>query len=295
MESRQLYSWKILTLLAAVVLVPAGLGCGDDDDGPTDPGEDLVTITGTVINVDDLTPAEGVRVSLFETEYADDRATGSEGQFVLRVPRESELVLVTDDFDSGADEWFRLINVENPQPIANDDISDFTTHCCPNSEGATSGSVAIWDSYLTNQDSSNGDLFDIELARLSRGVVTVLGVVCDGTELQSAAGFELMSPGLPFIYFDVDSTFNAAMDATFDRHVHFGAAETDPSGWAATFLESPATEVSLSISDHDKDRGLEFVSPITVPVREGTISLVWYVAADGVPNSAVDEILPCFQ
>lgn len=290
--------WIRRLVVIALSTVSSGLivACSDEDNG-TGPDEDLVTITGTVINVDTGEVAEGVRVSLLDTVYMDDRPTGGDGGFVLRVPRGSQLVLHTDDFEASTDEWFALINVETPQPVAHDNISGFITHCCPNSKGEDFGSIAVWDAYLTNEDDMNGDIFDSEISEQTDGIISPLFIECNKLEFLPPDGFGVEANGVEFVYFDNDSTFAADPPMSPDRvrHVHFGADATDLSGWAAAFVEGGQTEVELSITDRRGDRGWSFDSPIVVPTRPATITLVWLLMVDGVPNSPVEDIVPCFS
>ncbi|MFQ5610373.1 MAG: hypothetical protein ACE5F8_08920, partial [Woeseiaceae bacterium] len=109
---------SIVLCCATIVLT---LACNEDKTAPCCVPE-MVTIAGTLVNLETGLPAEGGRVWQLDTPYGDDIATGTDGAFQLQVPKGTVLYLASDDFDTQNDAWFPLINAEIPPVVANSDI-----------------------------------------------------------------------------------------------------------------------------------------------------------------------------
>lgn len=290
--------WFAVSMICGVMIVAPS--CSDDET--TGPTADMVTIAGMVVNVDDFSLVEGVRVSLLDSPYADDFPTGTDGQFELQVPRGSKLLLKTDDFDRNRkDDWLPLINVDVPNVVANDDILGWVIHACPVSQCADgdTGSVAYWDNYLQNGDQSNGDLFVPTSTAFTSGVIAVLNVFCENLSLVAPEDMSVTTnaPEFPIGYMKKGPGGFPVLACTSPDVVHPASrTTTDSSGWVMSFGDRSFTgdTVELTFTDMDGQRGFAFVSPLEVPVRPGTLTLVWAIAVDGVPNKTILDILPCF-
>jgi len=275
-------------LLIAVFAVLHLGGCGDT---ATNPG--LVTITGTVRNIDDGQVAEGVRVRLLDTDFSDATQTGSDGAFLIQIPRGSPLLLYTDDFDNTrADAWFPLINAEYPPAVANENLTDWPIHACPNTVMPQKGSLAAWDNYLANGDVANGDLFVPDNCASSGGIVAVLILgAAGGQELENADfSLTLDADAFPDGYIHTDNFFdeNFIPDPSLGPDILYPGART-VTDWGGGFVSfgDPAfggTQVTMTFTDADANRGLVWRSPVAVPVRPGTISLIIPCHVDGVPD-----------
>ncbi len=295
------------TRLAALLLLsmpPFGVGCDDDEIVGGD--VTLVTVQGIVVNVDDATIAQGVLVSLLDTEYTDAVMTGTDGAFSIDVPEGSELLLFTDDPPTAkADNWFPLINVEMPLVVANEDIEGLIIHACPATSGTAGGSVAIWDDYLANQDDqTNGDAFAATSSAASAGIVTALFWECDA--IAGASPDERFLEGIqvtasstdfPMCYPLNSRTFGVDLAVQSESICESADSETDVNGWALSFGDPASTDDSIEITivDTNVGRALSFESPATIPVRPGTISLVWGIVVDGVLNVSVNDLIDCLN
>lgn len=281
---------KWLVVLSASLL----LGCGKDTTTGSE-SEDMVTVVGTVLNADNGSIAQGVRVSLLDSDHRDEAPTGIDGRYVIRVPRGSRLYLVTDDYDAQQDSWFSLINIESRPIFADHDIDGLIIHACPNSAGQQSGSVAVWDTYLQREDGHNGDLFAATSASTANGIVSAVFLGCRDSAREFFGGFEVCANDQPFVYFDMDSTFVSGLTTDRVWHVHPGANQTDISGWAATFLDVDRENVELSIINRSNNPELMYASPLVVPTRPNMISMVTLVAIDGVADRSITEWFDCWR
>ncbi|MEE9268976.1 MAG: hypothetical protein V3V49_01835 [Candidatus Krumholzibacteria bacterium] len=291
--------WLVVSLVGVVAFVAPG--CGDDET--TGPTIDMVTIAGMVMNVDTGEPAPGIRVSLLDTPYADDLATGTDGAFELQVPRGSELLLKTDDFNRNRkDDWFPLINVEVPTVVANGNMLNWRIHACPVTQCADgdTGSVAYWDNYLQNGDQNNGDIFVPTNSAFTSGVITVIYWFCDNGVETSPAGLSVTTnvPEFPVCYMKegTQTWFPELVCTSPDVVYPASRATTDSSGWVMSFGDRDFTgdTVELTLTDTDPQRGFVFPPPFDIPVRPGTLTAVFALAVDGVPNKTVVELLTCF-
>ena len=284
--------------LAVVVLV----GCSEDD--PVANGEDLVTISGIVRNIDNRQPAKGIRVSLLGTSYSDNVATGDDGRYSLKVPRGSELHLHTDDFDTQNDTWIPLINIDLPAVTADTDFLDFPIHSCPQSQCPNDindgRSVAIWDLYLQNIDPTKGDRFVPTSPNNAAGTIVLLmgdcaGVNPDslGTQDRDSIAVTTNAPEFPVAYLKAGSGAFHCLDGDF---IHDATRTmSDVAGYGISWGDPAFTgqTVELTITDMKAQPYRMFVSPVEVPVRPGTLSLTWVVTNDGQPATLKESFCGC--
>lgn len=270
-----------------IVLGALVLGCSDDDENPV--GPQMITISGTVRNIDTATPAAGVRVTLFESPYSDTRPTGTDGKYSIQVPAGSKLLLYTDDFDLGTDAWFPLINTDVPtitvDQLSAADRAAWPIHCCPQTHAPAVGSVAFWDDYLANADNqTGGDIYAAETCARSGGIVSIVFANCSSGVLGflDSMAVSTSSAAFPMGYmreevwlFGTEQGPNVAHPA--------GWTGTDSCGIAASIGDSSATDsiLTLTITDLKSSRGF-IAGPYDVPVRHGTISLILATSIDGV-------------
>lgn len=285
-------------MLISMPALLAICACDDNPEAP-DAGVEMVTIAGTVFNIDLGVPAEGILVRLLDTSHADVAATGSDGRFELQVPKGSELILSTDDPDGATDNWIQLINVDVPLMVANENILDWLTHACPQTSGGTYGSVAIWDRYLAEADDSNGDCFEPLRQADAPGGLTVVFAGCESGAftLHADMSLEITDPACPVGYVDATKKHPANMDATQGPEMFYPCTQdrTDDSGWALSFCDTTFTgsTVTVTFTDLDLGRNLAFETPITVPVRPGAMTLMFGLTIDGVTNQNIRDVFAC--
>src|SRR4051812_20047669 len=83
-----------------------------------------VTVSGVVVNIDALKPAEGAKVYLLSDDSVTTAtAVDSTGAFTLQVPKGAKLQLATDDFDSSVDHYFPLVNFDPTRLTADADVT----------------------------------------------------------------------------------------------------------------------------------------------------------------------------
>ena len=283
-------SLRCAIVLMAVLVVAS---CGDDQATNTD--TPMVTIAGVVRNIDTAELAHGVRVHLLDTQYADDVPTGTDGAFELNVPKGSTLWLVTDDFSASTDTLYPMINGDIPPVVANDDIFDMPIHACPESVGQPSGSLAVYDAYLANQDAANGDIF------VPLGVSDASGIAvfpfwgCEGgAQVLSGNTFGVSSnqPAFPVAYVDATCILVNGWDPTCNPIMHPSTrlVTDDVAGLAVSFGAPGFTDKSVTFTFDDtlSTRNLQW-PPIIIPVRPGALSLAWPVWIDGNTNVSFKE------
>jgi hypothetical protein len=283
--------WRMLVV---VVLSLAPLGGCDCKDST---GIQFVTIRGQVYNVDTLMPAEGVRVSLLDTGYADAVATDMNGNYVIKIPKGTVLALVTDDFNSMNDDWFPLINFDGPPVTATANIDNWQIHACPRTAPPQVGSVAIWDNYLANaDDQSNGDLFEPPSCALSGGVISYLFVECRGGTLLFSDSMAVSIPTQGFPIGFVRKEWFATKDPTLGPACVYPGSRTvtDSCGWMVSFGDTAvaARSATVNVAEGRVSRGLSYPGSVEVPVRPGMITIVIEASIDGVP-ATIREVAMC--
>jgi hypothetical protein len=287
--------------IVAIGLLALGNGpCDcDDDDNPTAPNVQLVTIRGIVRDIDFGLPAAGVKVSLYaDPTYADVVETGTDGRYSIQVPAGSPLVLYTDDFDPGADAWFPLINCDVPvlnvDQLPQADRDDWPIHACIHTVPGQPGSVASWDDYLANwDDPNNGDIFNAASSANSGGIIVTLNFGCDDATFapHDSMSISTSSAAFPVAYWKLDHIMTFTGPDVFHPS---SRTVTDGFPVSVSFGDSNATETSalLTFADMKAGRNLAW-QPYTCPVRKGTISLVWSLSIDGTPNKHFREVGIC--
>jgi hypothetical protein len=265
-----------IAVMAVSVVSFLGIGCEDD---PATTEDNMVTIAGTVRNVDGGSIAADVHVRQWGTSHEDDVPTGTDGKFELEVPRGTKLALVTDDFNPAIDEWFPMINVDIVPIVANDDILDLPIHACPNIPPGPVGSLAIWERYLSDcDDTENGDLFQPTSIADAGGTVAILTLDC------TFAGFDSISCDIglaeaPIEYMNA-AVFIPNPDGPAVSQCNIFHPESvnqmDAAGWAQGFFDTTltASSVTITFTDNKASRGIQFPGPITVPIGKGVVSLM---------------------
>ena len=276
-----------VTLLAAVLFALSSGACGEDKPN----GPEMVTVSGVVRNIDTAQLAAGIRVSLLGTGYSDVVPTGSDGRYSLKVPKGSTIYLLTEDFNPGqTDNWFPLINVEVTPIIANSDIPDYPIHSCPQTDCAhpaaagVPGSVADWDYYLQSLDQANGDLFVPTSSAASGGVVAFIVADCsNGNWNQDSVTVTSDSPDFPVGY--CNGAGFAAGCGTPEMIYPATRTATDPGGLVFSFGKPQTTlqTVRFRFSDALTTPYRSPKTPLDIPVRPGTISLIWTTTVSGSP------------
>jgi len=262
-----------IVMLSLVLVFPA---CEDDSGTAVDP---MVTVAGVVRNVDDGSFAQGVRVRLWNTSYADDVPTGSDGTYELKVPRGSKLLLFTDDFDAGDDVWFPLVNCDPVPVYANDDMLDVPIHCCPKTVSPNPGSVAIWDNYLANcDDTENGDMFEPHSSAAAKGIFSSLVVSDCSFTLADSINVVTGTPGAPIGYINENVVSFAPAPVASECNIFHPASvsQTGSLGYSQGFFDDSfvGSTITVTVTDNDAARNIDFPASIEVPVAPGTISLL---------------------
>jgi len=293
--------------LAPVVLLG---GCSSEDTS-------LVTVAGTVVNIDTQVAAPGVVVSLLDQGDAYASAvTGADGLFTLRVPKGSPFELVTNDW-GGLDKdmppaptddyWITLINVEPALPVINDDIA-IIIHACPTPDspygwkGGSNGygSVAVWKNFMANS-TTRPDYTDATDVSGKMVVFTHSGTPPNmdlGFPLYSITGTTIgivESSFGKFGYWDALKVFNTAVpgceglgvhDASRgpDMFVENGIANGPGISASIAFGNQGYTDdtVTLTFTDTDAMRNIDYsaVSPLVVPVRDRATTMVTLGSVD---------------
>jgi hypothetical protein len=265
-------------------------GCSDDDDE-----SNMVIVTGVVRNVDNGARVAGARVTLLDTEFTTDVPTGADGAFRLEVPRGSRLILHTDDFNPAEDIWFPLLNVDNPDIIADDHIEGLAIHTCPHTTAPQLGSVAVWDNYLQNGDEANGDMFEVERAIDAGGIVSILTFDSrDGAYSPLPMRLELMSRDYPVGYVDGSKVWppgSGTPDPSLGPHIIHPPDFPGSSDVFFSFAPSGSSVRALAVSLNDVEGLLttQFPAMHTIPVRPGTITLGLWCAIEGVGGKSFTE------
>ncbi len=281
----------LIVLLTLTLLVPA---C--DDTSTNEPGQrDLVTVAGIVRNVDTFEPAPGVRVRLLDSSYADAVATGTDGAYELKVPRNSKLILVTDDFDTNVDEWYPVINVDFPPVTADRDMLDWPIHSCPQSIGQPIGSLAVYENYLKDQDDANGDIFPAKSMNEAAGTLFVGFWLCENGGVRDSGysfGVKSDSNDFPFA-FQNTCVLRCGWDVTCNPVMHPSTATAcDDSVGNAISFGAPSfsgTTVTVTLCDTLSTRNLEWTRDVQLPVRKGALTLAFPCAIDGVTDKSFKE------
>ena len=279
------------------------------DDCPTT-SQELVTVSGIVNNIDALpnasvpNAAKGVRVSQFGTGFSDIVATGDDGRFAIQVPKGTQLLLMTDDFDDTNDEWFPLINADYPGMYASEDMENLIIHACPQTSGMEPGSVAAWDNFLANWDDNHGDQFAPTSAAESGGIISFVlthSEVDTSTNMRRCgpkAGVQisLNSDAFPVCYADptkfgtpgIGPDPNAGPDICYPP----GKQSSGP-GPVFSFgaPSSSSTRVLATFADTIASRGIQFKSPYPIPVQPGTITLLFVGSVDSDGERHFTEVL----
>jgi hypothetical protein len=69
---------------------------------------------------------------------------------------------------------------------------------------------------------------------------------------------------------------------------------TDSSGWVVSFCDSSGSDTSATLAFQDLKAGRDLIwPPFEVPVRPGTITLVWALGINGATNKNFKEIGQC--
>ena len=265
---------RVWFIIAAFVVL--GVGCGDD---PSTSDDGMVTVTGTVRDVDSGTLAADVHVFQWGTSYKDAYPTGTDGAFELKVPRGTKLLLATDDFNPAIDEWFPMMNVDIVPIVANDDVFDVPIDACPNVAPGAVGSLAIWERYLADcDDTENGDMFQPRHLTDAGGILASLVVSCAFQFIDSIS-FDAGIPEAPIGYVSSDvvtMTPQAPVASQCNIFRPANVTQTDPIGWAQGFFDTTltASSVNLTIVDNNTSRGIEFPASINLPIAKGVVSML---------------------
>ncbi len=239
-----------------------------------------------------------MRVTQLGTDFEDSTPTGTDGQYVIQVPRGTQLLLHTDDFDTGTDDtWFPFINSDHPGTIANEDIDDWLIHACPHVVDPAKGSVPAWDNFLQNWDDANGDRYTPATALESGGIVALVFLGWENGDWASAEGMSVSidDDACPEGYCNAANFFgkNAIPDPALGPDILYapGTVETDAAGAFFSFCDAATAgdEVELTLIDNDANRALDWESPFRVPIRPGTITIVLPCFMDGVPDIPVSD------
>lgn len=293
---------RIIKLTEFVFVAITLLFIACDNDGRKIMGEeDLVTVSGFVLSIDNGAPALGTKVYLLDHEDEYSAIVDENSQYSIQVPVGSRLLLVVDDASpssSGiAGNWYRLLNYDPifRETVPEGGLANHLIHGCPQTKGQTIGSIAVWDNYLANGDEVNGDLFNVnntDNASIISGVF--LQVVNDQFSLIENMTATIDKSDFFIAYARFQNVFNQDRlpDASLGPHVYHPADrnKTDVSGFFTSFVTSRTDEITLNIIDADRNRQLGFKSPNSVPVRPNTITLILPGAIDGVPNKSPFEI-----
>ncbi len=281
----------LILLLTVALLVPA---C--DDTSTNEPGQgDLVTVAGIVRNIDTLQPAPGVRVRLLDSSYSDEVATGTDGAYELKVPRNSKLILVTDDFDTNVDEWYPIINADFPPVAADRDMLDWPIHSCPQTIGKPDGSLSALDNYLKNQDDANGDIFPANSLAECSGVLFLSIWICENGTIP-ADGYAIRvktdTDAFPVAYPNT-CVLTHGWCITCDPVMHSPdyTACDDSLGQALSFgaPSFSGNMVAVTLEDTLSSRNLQWTLNTQLPVRKGTITITFPCVIDGVADKSFKE------
>lgn len=290
--------FRVFVLVVVYFFVVMLGGCDEENVVPE---VEMVTISGIVRSIETGMPAPGIKVSLFtDMTFADDVATGSDGAYIIEVPKNSRIWLQTDDFSPIDEVYIPTINVDIPAINASSDITDWSIHCCPWSSPPGRGSVAIWDDYLANCDDVNyGDIYPALSSEQSGGIVAVLFTGCEAGQMATYDGISVSfgSAMAPVSYVDenVVQFDQEGYPVSTDCNIFYapGARDmTDSMAWAHCFVD-PAfggDRLTITITDNDASRGLVFATPIDIPVAPGTLTLLLPGVIDGVTGATFKEL-----
>jgi hypothetical protein len=284
-----------------VILLALGVGACSDDDEDKVTGPTLVTVSGVVRSIDSAEPASGIKVTLLGTSYADEVATGSDGKYSLKVPQGSVLYLHTDDFNPSTDDWFPLINAEGVPVVANADVPDFPIHSCPQTScddplsPTRGGSVAMWDYHLQNFDDANGDRFVPTTSAGSGGIVVwLMGDCNNGSDYSDSMAAVSNDPDFPVAY-AADGFFGACPPT----EVAYPASRTvsGPFGVAFSFGNPSNADQTIAVEANDGSSAPYRMprSPVSVPVRPGTITLAWFSTVNGAEGTFKNYACACIS
>jgi hypothetical protein len=296
-------------------------GCSSDDSS-------LVTVTGSVVNIDTSAPAEGVVVSLLgRSDLYASATTGPDGLFTLEVPAGSAFELVTNDWGgldkdtplaraAVDDHWLTFINVDPALATITDDTA-IVVHACPtagsphtwNNGQAGLGSAAVWQNFLESSTTAPQYTDAVDLS----GKIVVFFHF--GTPPNNDLGIpvnHITGTQVDFVeqdfgrmgYWSVPDVFNfqveghegsAVQDASVGPDMFTGGAANGPGTSVSIAIANQAYSddtVTLTLVDTDGARNIDFssVSPLVVPVRDQAATFVALGSVDNVVATITEGI-----
>jgi hypothetical protein len=265
-------------------------GCNDDDPGPIDPEKvEMVTVSGRVFDIDRAVPAVGVRIKLYGTKYEMDVPTGDDGAFLFQIPKGSEFIAHTDDFDTARDNWFPLINSEAPgRVVVDEDTSGLLVHACPTESAHPSGSVAAWLRQLGDcEDGTRKVAPDLSSPYDSGGILVFLVDNCEDSSTDTWGGYDNFRftvdhpqmSAIGWAAIENDCPFDPSCGCILDP-VNDGTTTASGLGFSFGAADFAGGDVEVLVEELDATRGT-IVEDYTVPVAPGTITLTWWIPVDG--------------
>ena len=255
------------------------------------------------MDIDRLVPAQGVRVRLLSDESVmTTEPTGTDGLFLLEVPRGTKWQTFTDDFDDTTENWIPFINTDYPGVTIDAPRNGVLIHACPeastfprdaNDLPAESGGAAAFNAVLADCPDPSYPQFGVPRWEDADGFIVfdTLESVGQNCGLTAGISFTLDDPAFTVGYVD-----NSKIWFTPDRESCFllpaTATATDASGIAVAFAGSDLADdvVTLSVTDTDAGRGLQYPD-FEVPLRPGTLTYVSAGRIDGQGGAHIADVL----
>jgi hypothetical protein len=225
------------------------------------------------------------------------------------VPRGTNFVTHTDDFDPNDDNWFPLINSEVPGGmVINADTSGILIHACPNESYFPEGSAAAWNRQLgACADPSRQIAPNVSTSENSGGVLVLLVDHCEDTASNSWAGvidtrWSVDHPQLSQIGWargewlpggDTCWWSDAACADCILEPINDGTNTGSLLGFAFADEDFAGGEVDVVFEELDATRGFTN-GTFAVPLEPGTITLAWFQALEGeIASHWYDAVCGC--
>jgi hypothetical protein len=275
--------------LCAFVL-GAGLGCSDTT---------LVTVSGAVATLDDLSPAPDACVFVLDQDdtYISE-PTNAQGEFTIEVPAGTPFLLTVDDctnrMQNNMGTYYPTINADVIWEATIDENKEgWPLHVGTNISAVADGANATWENYFDNA-TVEADKFDPIQSVYDEDLA---GFVFFGSfwintssmtffeDFQTGQSVAISDANCPVGYINNGTTFdvNGYPDPTLGPNVlQDGGTSTDGSGNVISFCNGDAGEtVDITLTSPGNTVQDEETTYSNIPIRDSACTVLFPASIDG--------------
>jgi hypothetical protein len=291
-------SFRLLNVLLALPLFLA-ISCSDSGNKVKPGTGELVTVSGIVATLDNLSPAADACVFLLDNDQYISEPTNANGEYSIQVPAGSPFLLTVDDctdrMQNNKGKYYPTINADTVFLATIDEAKEgWPLHVGTNISLVADGANATWENYFDNATISP-DIFDPIASVYDPNLA---GFIFLGTFFINTND---TLPNYPFEAFQIGQTFSAGDSncpvgyinnpTTFDANgfpkpslgpnvFQENGTVTDISGNALSFCKSGAAD-TLTLTLTSPGRTPEVAEYADIPIRPFTCTVVFPASIDG--------------